>query len=68
MTEEQVKAKRYPNSDRVPAVGDFVDTGSGPIGRVCVGQLGGVPDMFQNCQFGGVFVLTHPENVTYVGD
>ena len=67
MTKEQVQAKRYKNSDRVPQVGDLIDTGSSLIGKVTVGQIGGIPDMFQNCEFNGVFVLTHPENCLYAG-
>ena len=67
ITKEQVQAKRYKNSDRVPQVGDVIETGSSLIGKVTVGQIGDIPAMFQNCKIKGVFVLTHPEDCLYVG-
>lgn len=63
VTKEEVQAKRYKNSDKIPEVGDCVDTGDE---TQIVGQLGGCMPMFHNCTFDGVFCLTDPEECTLI--
>ena len=60
VTEEDVRNKRYLNSDKVPEVGDVVIVNGQEL---IVGQLGGVMPMFHNCAFDDVFVLTNPEEL-----
>lgn len=64
-TKEQVQAKRYKNSDKVPGVGDLLEGEDGST--YVVASVGGCPDMFRNCTFDGKFVLTHPEDFNYLG-
>jgi hypothetical protein len=62
ITKEDVQAKRYKNSDKVPEVGDVVTNDANESQTVA--QLGGCMSMFHNCIFNNRFVLTHPELCT----
>jgi hypothetical protein len=63
ITVEEVKSKRYKNSDKIPAVGDMVYFDNYKTSYVRVGVLGSTSAMFVNCSFDDILHLTNPELV-----